>query len=222
MLSPWIVLPSVGAAASALAGLDAHFGGHTVDWLVALCLADPDVGMDMPTMPMQHGSAMPFAAAACGCASAALMSAWWQHGQDARDLATSTDPDFAALAVLAMLANVQGQARAPDLTMAVIAATGRAPEMDADVALDIFTPDAVAEDLRLFAGLARPEDRACVICAALDFARVEGADVKLLHLTGRIALAMRMGPLEMWRHWHAHRRAQAHPDIVPTPTRRPA
>ena len=218
-----ILIPAVGASAAFAAALDAQLGAGAVEWLIDICLSNPETSMAAPTMPMKHGEHVPlYAGIGSGLASVAFIAGWWQcRGIDSSGQATTREGELALIAALAVLANATRGCGPEEIQSSHAKVSQRDLGLEqAVIALDYFTPEALIDDINLFGELSNPNDRRMVICGAIEFARLVPGCNDLDETLVAIAGAMRMSGAEIEEHWDARVRDKSVRLEAPTSTER--
>ncbi|MEL6645865.1 MAG: hypothetical protein AAFQ79_18185 [Pseudomonadota bacterium] len=197
-----IFAPAAGTAVSLAAALDVYWGGGAVDWLVDLCLSDPDappMAMDLPMRP--HTGVLPFLASATACASIACVMARQSLTEPPKGT-PFTEVQFRVLAVLSILADTSERLGPRDVTVAYRRLMWQPLSIaDAQTASEVFTYAELDDDIDLFADVTDPGDRRMIICAAIDFARRAGATEAMIEVIDAVACAMAMDATEIASHW---------------------
>lgn len=197
-----IFAPAAGTAVSLAAALDVYWGGGAVDWLVDLCLSDPDappMAMDLPMRP--HTAVMPFLASATAFASIACVMARQSLTEPSKGT-PFTEVQFRVLGVLSILAHTSDRLGPRDVAVAYRRLMWRQLSIaDAQTAYDVFTYAELDDDIDLFADVTDPGDRRTIICAAIDFARRARATEAMIEVIDAVACAMAMDAREIARHW---------------------
>ena len=200
------VLPAVGALTATIGAVDASLGAGGVDWLVEICLSDPDAPMPSIDLPMKHSThAMPFWAAAAAFASVSFGAMWHQTQKSDEFAGDLSDEEFRLLAALAVVANEAPNPQARDIQTAFNKWSGTplATE-DVDLALAVFDLGPGDADLQIFAEVSNSMERGNLVCAMIQFASSWRPDPKRTLAIRSVADAMNMSAAELKEHWDWH------------------
>ncbi|MEM9902700.1 MAG: hypothetical protein AAF865_15245 [Pseudomonadota bacterium] len=214
---------TVGSATAAgtafLAAVDAYLGTGAAEWIIALCLADPDRVVEVTPLPMKHSQhAVLYTTMGLAFASLALFANWHRAlGEGRRAAHTPRIAGYPVLAALSILAQVGTRPGLAGIRSVYTRAMGTALDRArAEAAFQFFAGPRDTQDLEIFEGIVCHQERQRIIYAAIDFTRRADTPSAMIEPITRIAQAMDMGPAEFERHCSAYARLHARRRRRPT------